>query len=179
MKKRTLLLSVLLLSSMVGTSTAKEVKNNTMITTKGHYQKPGAPVNLTHNIARVEVGEVAEINATLSTTLNAGDMEVSVAFDEGLESKEPTGDLLKFTVSEGQKEFPLHFKVSAQSDGLYYIRLLIKVDEESGARMRAMAIPVYVGEGELQKKSNQVIMKAMGGENISVSKAQETIEIIE
>ncbi len=150
-----------------------------MITTKGHYQKPGAPINITHNVARVAVGEIAEINATLSTTLTGGEMEVSITLDDGLESHTTLGDLVKFTLSDTQKEFPLNFRVSAQKDGIYYIRLLAKVDEGSGARMRALAIPVYVGNAQLKLKSKQVIMKAMGGENISVSKAQETIEIVE
>jgi hypothetical protein len=41
-----------------------------------------------------------------------------------------------------------------------------------------LAVPVYVGDGQLKKKNKQKIMKAMSGENISISKAQETIEII-
>jgi hypothetical protein len=56
---------------------------------------------------------------------------------------------------------------------------LIKIEDGKSTKMRAMAVPVYVGDGKLKKKSNRVIMKAMSGENISVSKAEETIKVIE
>ncbi len=183
MKTTKLLLSCLLMTGLTGVSVAKDLKDvdhkSEMITTKGHYQKPGAPINMTHNIKRVAVAEVADINATLTTTLNSGEMEVTVTLDEGLESESSMAEISKFALSDTQKEFTLNFKVFAQKDGLYYIRLLTKVDDGTGTRMRAMAIPVYVGSGKLKKKSNQVIMKAMGGENISISKAEETIEVIE
>jgi len=176
-----LLLSCLVLTGLTGTEAMAKDNTSKMetITTIGHYQKPGAPIDLTHNVARVAVGEYADINATLTTTLHSGEMEVSVTMDEGLESEEPISDVTKFVLSDDQNSYTLHFHVLAQKDGLYYIRLLAKVDDGTGAKMRAMAIPVYVGEGRLKKKSNQVIMKAMSGENISISKAQETVEIVE
>jgi hypothetical protein len=160
-------------------SMAKDIGNKEIISTIGHYQKPGAPINITHNVARVAKGEVSDINATLTTTLHSGEMEVTVTLDEGLSAEEHVSDITKFVLSDDQNEYKMNFKVSSQKDGLYYIRLLAKVDDGTGAKMRAMAIPVYVGAGRLKKKSKQVIMKAMSGENISISKAQETIEIIE
>ncbi len=45
--------------------------------------------------------------------------------------------------------------------------------------MRVFAVPVYIGSGKLNKHSKQQLMKAFNGENISISKAEETIELLE
>ena len=151
----------------------KEVKT---ITTKGKYRKPGAPIDMTHTEARVAIGEIADINVTFSTSLRSGNIEIEVSLDKGLESSETLSSVTSFELSSDKKDYKMNFKVSAKKDGLYYIRLLGKAGEGESIRMRSFAIPVYVGDGHLKKKGKQVIMKVMGGENLSVSKAQETIE---
>ncbi len=146
------------------------------ITTKGKYRKPGAPIDMTHTEARMAVGEVENIEVTFSTSLRSGNIEIEVTLDEGLESTEPISSVTSFELSSDKKEYHMKFSVSAKKDGLYYIRLLGKAGEGESMRMRSFAIPVYVGDGHLKKKGKQLIMKVMGGENLSVSKAEETIE---
>lgn len=65
-------------------------------------------------------------------------------------------------------------QVSAKEDGLYYIRLLTKIDKGVDSKLRAFAVPVQVGE---RKKAKHVMMKSHSGENISISKAVETIRV--
>ncbi|MCH9739467.1 MAG: hypothetical protein K0U38_01310 [Epsilonproteobacteria bacterium] len=180
MKTKKLLLACLFIA---GVSTQITVAEENIVkgTTIGfeHCVKPGAPIDMTYETPkRVEVNEVATVNIALTTTLKTGEMEVDITLDEALESADEMQTRQRFNISAEQKEYTLAFRVSAKEEGLYYIRLLTKVESGDGARMRALAVPVYVGEGKLKKKG-EVIMKALGGENISVSKAQETIEIIE
>jgi len=179
MKKTNLILSCLLMTSLVGE--VAMAKDNRVIegTTIGHYQKPGAPIDVSYKTTKVGLNDIADINVTLTTALNSGEMIVEINFDEKLKNKGEVYDSMRFSLSDSTNEYKLNFKVSSAEDGLYYIRLLAKVDAPSGKRMRAMAVPVYIGNGKLKKKGSRVIMKAMSGENISVSKAEETIEVIE
>ncbi len=180
MKTTKLLLSCLL---MVGATTQMSMAEEKVAkgTTLGfkHCMKPGAPVDITYTTTKVKVDEVSEVNIILTTTLQSGEMEVTINLDEALTQIDEPLESIKFMISAVQKEYPIRMKVSAKKDGLYYVRLLTKIDSGNGARMRAMAVPIYVGDGKLKQKSRQVIMKAMGGENISVSKAEETITFIE
>ncbi len=153
-------------------------KNIVKGTTIGHYQKPGAPVDLTYTTTKVAVGAVADVNITLTTTLKSGNMNVNLTFDNNLEQVGTDYSSIIFTLSPAQKKYDINLKVKGQKDGLYYIRLLIQIDGDGGPKMRALAVPVYIGDGQLKKKTNQLLMKAIGGENISVSKAEETIKII-
>lgn len=179
MKTTTLFLASLLLTgvAMADTTDINISKGSTV--DFEHCYKPGAPVDMSYESSKVQAGEIANVDVKLLTTLPSGEMEVTVTLDEGLESDTTIQPVQKLTILPDENEYTLNFRVSAQEDGLYYIRLLTKVESGDGARMRAFAIPVYVGDAKLKTKSKQVIMKALGGENISVSKAQETIEIIE
>lgn len=173
MKKIALVSAIVIAGLTTNMAWAEEVKT---ITTKGKYRKPGAPIDMTHTEARVAIGEVAQIDVTFSTSLQSGNIEIEVTLDEGLESVEQLSSVTSFQLSTYKKDYAMKFNVSAKKDGLYYIRLLSKAGEGEAIRMRSFAIPVYVGEGQLKKKGKQHIMKVIGGENLSVSQAQETIE---
>ncbi|NOZ90235.1 MAG: hypothetical protein GXO60_02995 [Epsilonproteobacteria bacterium] len=175
-----LIASMLLTTLMGGVAMAKDTKDTKIAkgTTIGHYQKPGAPVDLTYKSTRVDVGEVADINISLSTTLKSGEMDVLLSLDDNLEPIGDSYDSVTFMLSPNQNNYDINLKVKGKKDGLYYIRLLIEVKGDNSPKMRALAVPVYIGDGQLKKRSSQKIMKAMSGENISISKAQETIEII-
>ena len=178
MKTKTLLLSCLLMTG-VATANATDANISKGSTMDFKYcYKPGAPIDMSYESSKVQAGEIANVNVKLMTTLSSGEMEVTVNLDEGLTSDGVIQTVQKLTILPDEKEYALNFRVLAQEDGLYYIRLLTKVESGDGARMRAFAVPIYVGDAKLKTKSKQVIMKVLGGENISVSKAQETIEII-
>lgn len=185
-KTTKLLLSCLLATSLTGEfAMASEEINSNEKAVKGttigfkHCVKPGAPVDMTFNTERVALNETAEVSIALSTTLQSGEMEVTITLDEELTTIGEAYNSINFSISPSQKEYNIDLKVSAAQDGLYYVRLLTKVDGADGTRMRAFAVPIYVGNGKLKKKSNQVIMKAVSGENLSISKAEETIETIQ
>ncbi len=175
----TVILSGLLMTSLIGEMAMAEDSKIAEGTTIGHYQKPGAPIDITYKTTKVGLNEIADINVTLTTALSSGEMVVDIDFDEKLKRESEEYNSIRFSLSKATNEYKLNFKASATEDGLYYIRLLAKIEDGSNTRMRAMAVPVYIGDGKLKRKGNRVIMKAMSGENISVSKAEESVEIIE
>jgi len=177
-KTTKLLIASLLMISLTGGVAMAKDNRIAKGTTIGHYQKPGAPVDINYSSTRVGVDEVADINILLTTSLKSGDMRVKIDLDDNLEQIGEKYSSISFTLSPNQKSYDINLKVKCAKDGLYYIRLLAKVNSGSGVQMRALAVPVYIGDGKLKKRSKQMIMKAMSGENISVSKAEETIEII-
>jgi hypothetical protein len=179
MKKTTTILSCLLMTSLTGEIAMAKDTKIVEGTTVGHYQKPGAPIDVTYKATKVGLNEVSEINVTLTTALSSGEMIVSIDFDKKLKRESEEYDSIRFALSKATNDYNLNFKASALEDGLYYIRLLAKIEDGSNTQMRAMAVPVYIGDGKLKKKGNRVIMKAISGENISISKAEETIEVIE
>jgi hypothetical protein len=182
MKKAKLLLAPLLIVAGLHAKPSEEIKVETPEiksgTTIGHYQKPGAPIDMSYDSTKVNAGEVADINITLTTTATNGTMSVSMAFDEALKQESNVEENLTFEITSEEKSFPINLRTSSTEDGLHYIRLLTKVDKGTDSKLRAFAVPVYVGDPKPKAKSAN-IMKAMSGENISISKAVETIEVIE
>jgi hypothetical protein len=182
MKKTKLLLAPLLIVMGLQAKPSEETKvENSNIksgTTIGHYQKPGAPIDMSYDSTKVNAGEVSDINITLTTSATSGTMHVSIAFDEAIKNDSNTEENLTFEITSEQRSFPINIQASSSIDGLHYIRLLTKVDKGTASKLRAFAVPMYVGEPKPKAKSAN-IMKAMSGENISVSKAVETIEVIE
>ena len=148
-------------------------------TTLGHYSKPGAPIDMSYTSNRVDKNEVTDINITLTTTVRTGNMNVLVNFEDDLKQESNVPKELNFEITPDKKKYFINLKVSSSKDGLYYIRLLTKIDKGSGSKMRAFAVPVFVGDEPKKKNSNTMIMKASNGENISVSKAVETIQVLE
>ena len=175
--KRMKIFKLLFISSLlVGTSlmafTAK-VKEPIIVegTNVGEYQKPGAPVDIKYTSEHVEIGEVSRVVIVLMPRANSGTMKVKVKLDKALEEVSNVDKQLSFDLETDKKEFPLQLEVSANEDGLYYIRLHIVMKDKG---MRAFAVPVYFGEGKL-KKVNTTVEKTQKGEMISVSAAEETI----
>jgi len=179
MKKRNIILSCLLMTSVTGQIAMADNSKIAEGTTVGHYQKPGAPIDITYKATKVELNELSEINIVLSTAINSGEMIVNIDFDEKLKREGEAYDSIRFSLTDSTNDYELNFKASASEDGLYYIRLLAKIEDGASTRMRVMAVPIYVGDGKLKRKGNRVIMKAINGENISISKAEETIEVID
>jgi len=182
MKRTKLLLAPLLILVGLHANPTEEtnVENSNIKsgTTLGHYQKPGAPIDMSYNSTKVNAGEVSDINITLTTSATSGTMHVSITFDDAIQNVSNTEENLTFEITPEQRTFPINIQASSAEDGLHYIRLLTKVDKGTDSKLRAFAVPMYVGEPKPKAKSINV-MKAMSGENISVSKAVETIEVIE
>ncbi len=148
-------------------------------TTIGHYAKPGAPIDMSYiskSHDNNESSRVYDVNITLTTTVRQGTMSAKVNVDNRLTPISSIEKKLTFELSPKQKKYPINMQVSAKKDGLYYIRLLTKIDKGVGSKLRAFAVPIQVGE---RKKIEHVIMKSHSGENISISKAVETIRVAE
>jgi hypothetical protein len=154
--------------------------NNKIVkgTTIGHYQKPGAPIDIIYSSTRVALNEISDVNISLVTSVKSGDMEVDIDVDKNLKVEGESYSKITFSLDPNEKDYNFNLKVSGSKDGLYYIRLLTKIANGNGAKMRAFAVPIYVGNGKLKSKSTQLIMKALGGEHLSISKAQESVEIL-
>ena len=137
----------------------------------GEYAKPGAPVEISYTSEHVAVGDVTNVDINLTSSVKIGKMKVKVKVDKDLNEITNVDKHLLFDLSKGEKEYPLHLGVSADEDGLYYVRVMVTI---KGKGMRAFAVPVYVGKGTLRKnKAN--IEKTQSGENITVFSAEETI----
>ena len=174
MKKITLILIPLLSSFNLY---AKDISSNS---TFHQYAKPGAPIEMSYTSEKVDINEISDVNITLSTGITKGTLSASINLDKDLRSLNAFDKELSYEIKPNEQDFLINLKVKASSPGLYYIRLLTKVDKGYGIKLRAFAVPVYIGEkAKIIKKSLNSQMKALGsGENISVSKAVETIEVI-
>jgi len=140
-------------------------------TSVGQYAKPGAPVEISYTSEQVSVGDVANVDINLTSSVTTGTMKVKVKVDKDLYEITQVDKHLSFDLSKGEKEYPLHLEVSAEVDGLYYVRVMVTI---KGKGMRSFAVPVYVGKGTLRKNKVK-LEKTKSGENISVFSAEETI----
>lgn len=135
----------------------------------GKYAKPGAPVDIRYTTQNVEAGENSEVNITLITSVDFGKMYVKIKTDKGLTSVKPLKNEIPFTLDGNSSTYPLQLFMTAEKEGVYYIKLLVAVE---GQGARAFAVPVYIGEGRV-KKEKVFMEKTVSGESLSVSKAVE------
>ena len=169
---KTLLIASLLAGTATMAMTSKVEKPELVKGTSiGQYAKPGAPVEITYATERVEVGDTSAVHIVLSSRVTSGVMNVKVNVDKGLNKISSISKELSIPLKAGEGKYPIDIKVSADDDGLYYVKLLVSI---KGKGFRAFAVPVYVGDGALRIKKKSV-QKTKGGENIVVSPAQETI----
>jgi hypothetical protein len=156
---------------------AKDLSSNS---TFHQYSKPGAPIDMHYTSEKVDINETCDVNITLTTAITKGTVSALISLDKNLSSLNEFDQNLTFEIMPNQQDFLINLQVKSEHQGLYYIRLLTKVDKGYGVKLRSFAVPVYIGkEAGIMKKSISSHMKALGsGENISVSKAVETIEVV-
>lgn len=175
MKKITIfvILSILigLVWSIVSIGKSEESQVETF-STVGKYMKPGASVNITHNIERVEVNEVANIDLKLISTLNSGDVSVKITLDDSLVEEDEISKQFNYQINEENNEYFMNLQVSSEIDGLFHIRLFVTID---GSKSRTFAIPVYVGGTVQSKQTSEEIVKNSRGERLSISNSKESI----
>lgn len=166
-----LLASMILFTPLIALTVKVEEPTLVKGTSVGKYLKPGAPVDIKYETQHVSPGDISDIHIVLISNSITGTMKVKMKVDKGLDEVSSVEKHLSFDLNEGKKEYPIDLQVSADEDGVYYIKLLISI---KGKGMRAFAVPVYVGDGMLKTKKT-VVEKTEQGENISVSPAEETI----
>ena len=183
MKKTKLLLAPLLILVGLHAKPAETVVETPLNiktgTTIGHYAKPGAPIDMTYTSTTVKTDEASDINITLTSNVNYGTMDVELTFDDKLIQVSNIAKKLTFQVTPKQRTYTISLKAKSNEEGLFYIRLLTKIDKGVGSQLRSFAVPVYIGENPKPRTKSTQVMKVMGGENISISKAIETIEVID
>jgi len=156
---------------------AKEISSNS---TQRQYSKPGAPIDMRYTSQKVDINETCDVNITLTTAIRSGTVSAFITLDKELTSLTKFNENLTYEIMPEQQDYVINLQVKSAQQGLYYIRLLTKVDKGYGVKLRSFAVPIYVGEkAGITKKSLNFSMKALGsGENISISQAVETIEIV-
>lgn len=168
--------SLLIVTSVMAFSAKIEEPASVKGTSIGTYAKPGAPVDIRYESQHVNLGDTSKIDIFLTSSATSGSMKVKIKVDKGLHEISNVEKHLSFDLAEGKKEYPLHLEVSADEDGLYYVRIQVAI---KGQGMRAFAVPVYVGDAVLKSKKtiteHSTIEKTDKGETISVSAAQESI----
>ena len=163
------------------TTEVKSISNKSIVegTTLGKYSKPGAPIDMSYKTTKVDANETADVHITLTTTAQSGQVFVSINLDNNLKLMNNIDTNQVFKIVPDSKLFNIDMKVRSESDGLYYIRLLTKVQTGQHPKLRSFAVPIMVGENPRPKtRAGVTFLKAKNGENISVSKAVETIEVI-
>ncbi len=162
------------------TTVVKSIGNKTIIegTTVGKYAKPGAPIDMTYKTTKVDTNQTADVNITLTTTVQSGKVVVNMNIDDNLTLVDSIDENQSFDISPDNKSFNINMKVRSEHDGLYYIRMLTKVETGQHPKLRSFAVPVMVGENPKPITRGVTFLKAKSRENISVSKAVETIEVI-
>jgi hypothetical protein len=183
MKTTTLLLAPLLivmgLQAKPENTPTESLSNIKTGTTIGHYAKPGAPIDMTYTSTTVNVDEVSDINITLSSNINYGTMKVELTFDDKLVQISKVAKQLTFQITPQQKTYTISLKAKSTEEGLFYIRLLTKIDKGTGSQLRSFAVPIYIGDNPKPRTKSTQVQKRSGGENLSISKAIETIEVVE
>lgn len=180
MRKTILVLVPLLVVGLYANSKKINPDEQTTIggTTVGKYSKPGAPIDMTYKTTKINTNETADVNITLTTTAQSGKVLVSMNIDNNLTLVDNIDTNQSFDITPDKKSFNIDMRVSSKNEGLYYIRLLTKVQTGLHPKLRSFAVPVMVGENPKPVTRGVNFLKAKSGENISVSKAVETIEVI-
>ena len=180
MKKTILILVPLLIVGLYANS--KKINPEESIiegTTLGKYSKPGAPIDMSYKTTKVDANETADVNIILTTTAQSGKVLVNINLDNNLKLMNNIDTKQSFYISKDSKSFNIDIKVRSEQEGLYYIRLLTKVETGLHPKLRSFAVPIMVGENPRpQTRTGVTFLKAKNGEHISISKAVETIEVI-
>ena len=140
------------------------------------YQKPGAAVRFTHDLAGpVAPGAIGAVRINLSDEYQSGVVKVSIVETPGLTILSDIRDM-EFMMNGAQtNSFDIQF--AAKSEGRQFLNFITTVELENGQVLkRANSVPVYVGGKTAFEKSSQPKMQAAkpsGG--VVVMRAQETI----
>ena len=172
-----ILASTLLLSASSMAMTSK-VKESTKIvyevlegTTVGQVSKTGVAVDIAYKAQHLNVGELSDVNITISTTLSEGTLKVNL---RGLEDNIVGIDKsdIEFKLSENNNSFPINLQLSSSIEGIHYLNVSVTVE---GQGTRVLAVPLNVGTVSKIMK-NKMNTTNSEGKVISISSAEEEIK---
>lgn len=174
MKLKTLIITPLILIFVL------QADNISSGSTMHQYSKPGASIDMQYTSEKVDVNETSDVNITLTTPLKQGEVSVLITLDDNLSTLNAIEQNLSYVIEPQTQNLLINLQVQSQQAKLYYIRLLTKVNNGYGTKLRSFVVPVYIGKkSDFINKSAALQMKALSsGENISVSKAVETIQVL-
>lgn len=167
--------------SLMGCGETKATLKETLTgTTKGQYQKPGAPVNLSYTSDKVNVGDVSNIQATLHlSALNLDAVQVVMNVDEGVTLLSSPGDNFSLPLQPNKLDYPLMFSASSYDTGLRYINLVVTTTRGAETQNRAFSIPVQAGTNDdvkrMMKASNSPVQRDASGTLVVPMQAEEVI----
>lgn len=135
------------------------------------YMKPGLAVNLTYTSEHVDVGEVSDVNISITTQLSEGVLKVNLkSLEEGIMDVEEKN--LEFKLSKGENVFPINLQLSSENEGKYYLTVFISLEGQGG---RVFEVPVKIGT--ISKKiSTKNVEITDQGVAVSSSPAEEEIK---
>ena len=99
--------------------------NNKIVkgTTVGHYQKPGAPIDINYSSTRVGLNEISDVNISIISSVKSGDMEVNIDIDKNLKVEGENYNKITFSLDPNEKEYNINLKLLSSKELFFYERL--------------------------------------------------------
>ncbi len=135
--------------------------------------KPDGFVQMNYSSDSVEKDKISNVLISLETHLGSGRLEISISKDSELEIVE-ISNKKNFQISTEKKSYDINMKVRSNQNGIFYIKLLVKISNDSfiNARYTSFVIPVDIGDTNTQvKKIRRLDIK----ENLIIFKAVESV----
>jgi len=168
----TLLVSVSLMAMTAKvTPPTKTVHSLLKGTTLNQISKTGVALNISYTTQHVNVGELSDVNLTITTPLTEGKLKVNLrGLNDAIVGINRSD--IAFTLGQNKQSFPIHLQLSSATEGLHYLNVSATVE---GQGTRVLAVPLKVGlvTNVMKNKINTV---SSDGKVISVSSAQEEIK---
>jgi len=145
----------------------------------GQYQKPGSPVQMSHNFKGfVTPGANGTVQVTFTSKQRGGTMSVQMSPENGL-TLAPRSTVKKFGMDTANDVSPsvktINVPFSTQAPGLQYINIVVDTTDASGQSLgRAFSIPIQVGNPEfnVQKPAPTNIITTPEGEKLMIMDAE-------
>lgn len=135
--------------------------------------KPGAPVALEYRLpATIAPGGTVDVSLNFRTSTPKGTLEVRLNGGNNLEVAGP--ESASFPLGSSNT-YPLNTRIATQGAGVFYLNVLATETLPNGNRsVRAMAVPVQVGDVPLQKSSPGKLQKDKSGQQLIIMPAEES-----
>ncbi len=153
-------LAILLLSGLLhaeDNNTVQQLEGTSI----GHYQKPGAAVDINYSTDIVQASEASTVHITLSSPVTEGRLEISLS-TEGRGLILPKAHSYGFDMNSQTRSHSMELSVYADEEDRYYITLVAKIVKKEHIESRVFSIPVQVGLNQKIKKPNKNLIQENG-----------------
>ena len=169
-------------SGDAATPASTDAGSNTVLTgsSKEHYKKPGAPVDLTYQSDKVIAGQASNISATFHLDgANIDSAKVDVVVDSGLVTTGLAGDSFFLDLKPDVFDYPLAFSAYSNEVGLRYVNMIVTITQRGETQSRAFSIPVQAGSAtdiKMRKATSSPTQYDANQKLVIPMKAEETIK---